>query len=70
VSLSRKAQQEVEAAQILHLHELRQLQAEELRFKLAKAQNKNMLPITMWSDWEQWRKKLWDVDRRYSKYYK
>jgi len=66
----KKSQEEANVALMGAYLAYKQLAKEGVQFELAKAQNQDRLPLHMWRDWRNWKKRLREVDRRLEKYYR
>jgi predicted MarR family transcription regulator len=68
--VKQKARGEANIALMGAYEAYKQLAAEGMRFHVAKANNHDRLPLHMWREWRDWKKRLAEVDRRIEKYYR
>ena len=70
MALSRKAGLEANAALFKAYEEYRKLSAEAARFVVAKSQNNDMLPMHLWREHREWKKRLHAADKELERFYK
>ena len=68
--MNRKAQLEANIALFTAYEEYKKLSAEAVRFHVAKANNNDRLPLSMWREWREWKKRLRAADQKLEKYYR
>lgn len=68
--MNRKARHEANLALLVANNRYQALLVEGHKFVAAKAQNNDMLPMDLWSDWHKWRNQIREVDREIERFYK
>lgn len=68
--MNRRAKVEADTALFKALGEYQEILRDGFRFQIAKAQNKDILPMHMWSDWMKWRQRSKAVDEQIEKFYR